>query len=107
MLNHVLRRGQRWVCQSARGDFTVTFYEFASACLWHSSRCLSTQEVVMLTRSIRLAGFILVVGALLAPAARGAIRIDVGIGLPGRRVVAPYRFYATPVGGGFRAGLFV
>src|SRR5258707_2471238 len=96
MLNHVLRRGQRWVCQSARGDFTVKFYEFASACLWHSSRCLSTQEVVMLTRSIRLAGLDLVLGGLLAPAAPAGRRVDVRIGVPRRAAVVPDRFGSTP-----------
>src|SRR5882724_11808075 len=107
MLNHVLRRGQRWVCQSGRGDFTVTFYEFASACLWHSSRCLSAQEVVMLTRGIRLAGLTLVLGALLAPTARADTRFDVRIGVPGPRVVAPYRFESRRAELIWRPGYYV
>jgi hypothetical protein len=46
----------------------------------------------MLIRSFRLAGLTLLFGALLAPAARADTRFDIRIGVPGRAVVAPYRY---------------
>jgi len=61
-----------------------------------------------LTRGIRLAGLTLVLSALLAPAARADTRFDVRIGIPGPRVVAPYRFESRPAAGlVWRPGYYV
>ena len=62
----------------------------------------------MLSRGIRLAGLTLVLGALLAPAARADTRFDVRIGIPGPRIVAPYRFVSRPPAGVvWRPGYYV
>jgi hypothetical protein len=53
----------------------------------------------MMTRGIRLVGLTLMLGALLAPAARADTRFDLRIGIPGPRVVAPYRFESRPAAG--------
>ena len=61
----------------------------------------------MLTRGIRLASLTLVLGALLAPTARADTRFDVRIGIPGPRVVAPYRVESRPAGLIWRPGYYV